>query len=155
MTQDPPILPKLYNPNLKKVIVLKKRGLEVHIDLNWEDNILQIKEKMLKMKKNNMEVGELVLKFFYTFGYIIPESNETISIKEARLIPQGSGLLGYSMQDPFIEFNDMCRHLRKDSRQYLELLSEFRRAFECIKDGKIKVLTEEFKGFEREVLIKT
>jgi len=125
----------------------------VHIDLNWEnckENLIEIKAKMGKMKTNEIEVGELVARFFYMFGYVIPDGDWTISIKEGRLIPQRFGLLGYSMQDPFVEFHDMCRHLKKESKEYEELVYEFKRGFECIRDGKISVLTEEFKGCNRE-----
>jgi len=75
MIQSPPILPNIYNPAKNNTLIYKKRGLkiqgkdeyhmmEVVCDFNYEENYLEIKEKMSKAPQNPMSVGELVAKFF-------------------------------------------------------------------------------------------
>ena len=157
MTLKPAILPNIYNPKLNNYIRMKRKGLKIQgkdqyyssefvLDLNYEENYIDIKEKMLKQEQNKMTVGELVTRFFYAFAFDIPNSGKSISIKYGKLIQQRFPIYGYSVADPFTDDYELCRTLKRTSKEFIVVQEEFQRAFKCIQENKIKDLLTKFKG---------
>ena len=156
MVQNPPILPNIYIKGGKAAKVIRKKNpivprefYDIKVDLNYMNDVSDVKALRDKFEENELNVGELVTRFFYTFAYDIPQLKKRISIKKGRLEdpPRNAQYVdGYSVADPFIEEFDTCRNLNRSKGEgFKKVCKEFRRAYKCILDGKIQELCKEDK----------
>jgi len=154
MIQNPPILPNIYIKGgkesgkiIKRNPVVSKEVYEIKIDLNYAKDVSVVKELKDRLEENEMNVGELVTRFFYMFAYDIPLLKKRISIKKGKLVDPPRNVDGYSVGDPFIDEFDTCRNLNRSSNEGFKVVcQEFRRAYDLILTGKIPELCKEYKG---------
>ena len=156
MVQNPPILPNIYIKGGKAAKVIRKKNpivprefYDINVDLNYLNDVSDVKALKDQYKENELNVGELITRFFYMFAYDIPQLKKRISIKKGKLEdpPRNARHVdGYSVADPFIDEFDTCRNLnRSNGEGFKKVCKEFRRAYKCILDEKIPELCKEDK----------
>lgn len=158
MTQEPFILPRfnddeLYKMNTpnplfsgsrgqkKSFIIYKQKRSPNENTVPKRDNSQNVAEEV-DCSQVNLE--ELVTRFFYMYGYEVPKMNKTFSIKRGYPVDSGKRVTGYSLEDPFNPQYDLCKNLNDDRcLSFKAVKSEFERAFSLISEGKIQHLCQE------------
>ncbi len=90
----------------------------------------------------------MLSKFFFFYGYVVPNMNMSMSLYQGRFLPNPSPVtIGYCMLDPICEqygIHQTKQQFLKETQCFDDLVDEFSRAYRLVTQGDFGQLCQQY-----------